>query len=143
MPETTINTFLMYKKDSATEYTKLCDIKDYPDLFGEPDALESTTLSSQAKEYLEGLAGTDKFPFTANYDKTVFDTLIDLKGKEQSLAVWFGATVANGVPTPTGTDGKFAFKGYVSPSIVGKGTNEVREMKVNVTVSQAVQEVSA
>ncbi len=87
MAETTINTFLMYKEDSATEYTKLCDIKDYPDLFGEPDALESTTLSSQAKEYLEGLAGTDKFSFTANYDKTVFDTLIGLKGKEQSLAV--------------------------------------------------------
>lgn len=143
MAETTVNTFLMYKKDSATEYVKLCDIKDYPDLIGEPDALEKTTLSSQAKEYLEGLAGTDKFAFTANYDKTVFETLAALKGKEQELAVWFGATVASGVPTPTGTNGKFTFKGYVSPSVVGKGTNEVREMKVNVTVSEAVQEVSA
>lgn len=143
MASSTINSFLMIKEASETSYAKLCDIKDYPDLTGEPDSIEATSLSDQAKTYIEGLAGTDKLSFTANYTKTDFDTVTALKGKESDLAIYFGATVADGVPTPTGDLGKFSFKGYVSASIVGKGTNDVREMKINVIASSQVVEIAA
>ena len=39
-----LNTTL-YCGDSATALTKLCDIKDVPDLISEPNLLDATTLS--------------------------------------------------------------------------------------------------
>ena len=138
----TYKTFLMKGTESSgsISWAKLLDIKDYPDLFGLPEKLEKTTLSDKAKTYDEGLEDNDGLEFTANYDKTTFDTLRGLKGTEVDLAVWFGGTESGGVVTPTGSDGKFKCKGKVSVSIVGKGSNEVREMKVGVCVTSPLVE---
>lgn len=130
MATSTINTFLMYKTGSPLAYAKLCDIKDYPDLIGAPEALETTTLSDKAHTYIEGLQTSEQLTFTANYDSDDMDTLIGLKGTEQDLAIYFDDGTAQ---TPTGAEGIFEFKGYVSVSIVGKGVNEVREMQIIIT----------
>lgn len=72
--------------------------------------------------------------FTANYDKTSYSAIKALEGTEQNLALWFGGTeAADGTVTPTGSDGKWEFKGYVSVGIVGKGADEAREMQIHVT----------
>jgi hypothetical protein len=138
MATSTINTFLMHKSGNA--YTKLCDIKDYPDLIGVPEALETTTLSNKARTFIEGLQSSEQLSFTANYDSAEFDTLAGLKGVEQELAVWFDDVTAE---TPAGSVGKFEFKGYVSVSIVGKGVNEVREMTITVTPTTEIEKASA
>lgn len=138
MATSTIKTYLMYKP--STSYTKLCDIKDYPDLIGAPEALETTTLSNTARTFIEGLQANEQLSFTANYDPSDFDTLAGLKGEEQDLAVDFGEIVS---PATLPSEGRFTFKGFVSVSIVGKGVNEVREMTITVTPTTEIEKASA
>ena len=127
-------TYLMYKATTdATAYTKLIDIKNFPDLGGSPERLESTTLSDPMQTFVEGIQQLDELQFNANYDKTVMTTLNGLKGQELDYAVWFGATTSNNVVTPSGTDGKFSFKGTLSAFASGKGVNEVREISITIS----------
>ena len=109
-------------------------------MFGSPEKLEKTTLSDRAHTYDEGIEENEGLEFTANYDKTTFDTLRALKGKENDFAVWFGGTENGDEVTPTGSDGKFKCKGKLSVTIVGKGVNEVREMKVSICTTSALVE---
>lgn len=137
-------TFLMYKA-SGSSYEKLVDIKDYPDFLAAPEMLESTTLSDIAKTYEPGLIDTpsDGFPFTAPYSSTDYDTVKALENQDLDLAIWFGGTVSGETVTPTGSDGKFQFKGQVSVAIIGKGTSELREMNVIVSPKTAPVKVTA
>ncbi len=136
MAISTYKVFLMMKEQST--YEKLIDIKDFPDLGGAPEMLETTTLSDAMQTFIEGIQSNDALEFTANYTKTDFETLAALKGQEKEFAVWFGGTEANGVATPTGSDGKFNFKGYLSAHPVGGGVNEVVDMAVTIAPSTVI-----
>lgn len=132
----TYKVFLM-KKSSST-FEKLVDIKDFPDLGGAPEMLETTTLSDNMQTYIPGIQSNDALEFTANYNTTDFTTLKGLEGTETEFAVWFGATEAAGGLTPSGTDGKFKFKGYLSVFPVGGGVNEVVDMTITILPSTAI-----
>lgn len=55
-PISTYKTYLMYKATTAaTEYTKLLDIKSFPDLGGEPERIDVTTLSDKIRKYTPGV----------------------------------------------------------------------------------------
>lgn len=140
-----INTYktALMKKGSGSSYEKLVDIKSYPDLGGTPEMLETTTLSDKGQTFIPGIDSADALEFTANYTKSDYETLLALKGQEADLAVWFGGTESGGVFTPTGTDGKFQFKGYVSVVANGGDVNAVREMTISITPSSAVEYISA
>nr|DAO26986.1 MAG TPA: Major tail protein [Caudoviricetes sp.] len=142
MAISTYKTFLM-KKGSGSTYEKLVDIKNFPDLGGEPDKIETTTLSDGARTYIPGIEDTDNLSFDANYTKTDFTTLKALKGTEQDLAIWFGGTESEGTVTPTGSDGKFEFKGYVDCYVKGGDVNSAVEMSVVVTPSTAIAVATA
>lgn len=142
MAISTYKTFLM-KKGSGSTYEKLVDIKNFPDLGGEPDKIETTTLSDGARTYIPGIEDTDNLSFDANYTKTDFTTLKALKGTEQDLAIWFGGTESEGTVTPTGSDGKFEFKGYVDCYVKGGDVNSAVEMSVVVTPSTAIAMATA
>lgn len=142
MAISTYKTFLM-KKGSGSNYEKLVDIKNFPDLGGEPDKIETTTLSDGARTYIPGIEDTDNLSFDANYTKTDFTTLKALKGTEQDLAIWFGGTESEGTVTPTGSDGKFEFKGYVDCYVKGGDVNSAVEMSVVVTPSTAIAVATA
>lgn len=137
MAISTYKVFLM-KSTDGSEYQKLIDIKDFPDLGGSPEMLETTTLSDSMQTYIPGIQSLDALEFTANYTKTDFDTLKALEGKDTYFAVWFGGTVAGGVPTPTGSDGKFNFKGQLSVFPVGGGVNEVVDMTITIAPSTPI-----
>lgn len=136
MAISTYKVFLM-KKDAET-YGKLVDIKDFSDLGGSPEMLETTTLSDKMQTYIPGIQSLDALEFNANYTKEDFAKLKALEGQELDLAVWFGGNEATGTLTPTGDDGKFNFKGYVSVFVVGGGTNEVIGMTVAVAPSTPI-----
>ena len=114
-------------------WTKLVDIKDFPDLYPAPEALETTTLSNKSRTYIPGIQDGDAMTFTANYTKDDFDKLVAADGLLCGYAVWFGGTEANGAVTPTGTMGKFAFGGFLNPTVNGAGVNEVVEMTITIT----------
>lgn len=136
MAISTYKIFLMMKK--AASYEKLIDIKDFPDLGGSPEMLETTTLSDKMQTYIPGIQSLDALEFTANYTKEDFTKLKALEGVEHEFAVWFGGTEEANVLTPTGTDGKFQFKGQLSAFPVGGGVNEVVDMTVTIAPSTPI-----
>ena len=116
-------------KGTGSSYTKLVDIKDFPDLGGAPEMLETTTLSDGMQTYINGIQGADALEFTANYTKADYTTLTALANTEAEYAVWFGAA---------GADGKFEFKGYLSVRVNGGGVNEVVGMTISIAPSTAI-----
>lgn len=138
MAISTYKVFLM-KKGVGDAYEKLIDIKDFPDLGGSPEMLETTTLSDKMQTYIPGIQSLDALEFTANYTKEDYAKLKALEGIDNEYAVWFGGTETGGVVTPTGTDGKFAFNGQLSAFPVGGGVNEVVDMTVTIAPSTPIE----
>ena len=138
MAISTYKTFLMYKAASGSTYSKLIDIKDFPDLGGEPEMLDTTTLSDGARTYIPGIQSQEAMTFTANYTSADYATVKALEGTEQDFAVWFGGTVSNGVATPTGSDGKFEFKGKLVVFVSGGGVNEPVNMTISIAPSTEI-----
>lgn len=136
MAISTYKIFLM--KKAASAYEKLIDIKDFPDLGGAPEMLETTTLSDKMQTYIPGIQSLDALEFTANYTLADFTALQALEGVESEYAVWFGGTETGGVLTPTGEHGKFEFKGQLSAFPVGGGVNEVVDMTVTIAPSTPI-----
>ena len=137
MAISTYKVFLM-KSTDGSQYEKLIDIKDFPDLGGSPETLETTTLSDSMQTYIPGIQTLDALEFNANYTKEDFDTLKALEGTEMYFAVWFGGTVSGSTVTPTGTDGKFEFKGQLSVFPTGGGVNEVVGMTITIAPSTPI-----
>ena len=130
-------TFLMYKATSdASTYTKLVDIKNYSDIGGSREMLETTTLTDDMQHFIPGIIQLDggSLTFDCNYTLGAYTTLKGLENVEKHYAVWFGGSqaAASSTPTPTGEDGKFEFDGQLSVRVTGKGVNEVREMQVSI-----------
>ena len=136
MAISTYKSFLMHKKSST--YEKLIDIKSFPDLGGTPELLETTTLSDGMTTNIMGIQSLDALEFECNYSLEDYTKLKALEGSETDFAVWLGGTVANGVTTPTGSDGKFEFKGQLSVYINGGGVNEVVGMTVSIAASTPI-----
>lgn len=138
MAISTYKVFLMKKGTTGDTYEKLIDIKEFPDLGGAPEMLETTTCSDPAQTYIKGIQSQDALEFTANYTKEAYDKLSKLSGIETDYSVWFGGTETAGKATPTGSDGKYDFKGDLSVYITGGGTNEVVSMTVSIAPSTVI-----
>lgn len=137
MAISTYKVFLM-KKGTDGIYEKLIDIKDFPDLGGAPEMLETTTLSDSMQTYIPGIQSLEPLEFTANYTKEDYTALKQLEDVPTDFAVWFGGTEAGGVVTPDGSDGKFNFTGLLSVFVVGGGVNEVVEMTITIAPSSPI-----
>lgn len=135
MATSTYMTYLM-KKTAGTPATwsKVLDIKDYPDMGGVPEFLDCTTLSDDTRWGVPGLKSNDRLVFTANYDESTASNkqtaLEALVGKKETYALWFGADSSG---NPDGSQGKLEFDGYLDWHITGKGVNEVRELEIGIT----------
>lgn len=140
MAISTYKAFLMHK--NASNYEKLIDIKEFPDLGGAPEMLETTTLSDRMQTYIPGIQSIDSLEFTANYTLTEYKKLKAMEGTEKEFAIWFGGTEAGDTVTPTGSDGKYKFKGQLSVYVNGGGTNEVVEMTITIAPSSVISEDS-
>lgn len=130
----TYESFLMSSTDGTT-YTKLLDITDYPDLGGDPETIDVTTLSHKMRVYVEGVQKTDALKFTAPYVLSTYTALKALAGTVGHYSVWFGGTESTGdaLPTPTGDDGKFDFDGTLSVYVTSAKVNEARMISVSIT----------
>lgn len=110
--------------DSAL--VKKVDIKDFPDLFGDPNLLETTTLADNQQTYIPGILSSDLKSFTANYTTTDFEACKADEGKALYYALEFsdGAT--------------FKWQGSHTMGLPGKGVDEVVEMTINVAPSTPI-----
>lgn len=136
MAISTYKVFLMKKTD--TTWSKLIDIKEFPDLGGAPEMLETTTLSDNMQTYIPGIQSLDALEFSTNYTLGEYKTLKALEGIDNEYAVWFGGTESGDTITPTGSDGKFKFHGQLSVFPVGGGVNEVVGMTITIAPSTPI-----
>lgn len=130
----TFASFLMHK---VSDYQKLVDITEFPDLGDDPEMLETTTLSDPMQTFIMGIQSAGALTFNANYDKEKFTAIKALEGKTEEYGLWFGASDAAGT-TPDGHDGKFNFKGQISVRVTGGKVNEVRGMAITIAPSSPI-----
>ena len=128
-----INTFGVLLKwgASAEEAEKVVDIKDFPDLIGEPDLIEVTTLSDSQVTNIPGIRSSDMLTFTCNYTSTDYKNVNDEANKHLCYVLEF-------------SDGsKFSWEGQHTCGMPGKGVNEVVEFTINIAASTAVEFTAA
>ncbi|MBR4723477.1 MAG: InlB B-repeat-containing protein [Clostridia bacterium] len=145
MAISTYKVFLMHSADNGASYSKLIDIKDFPDLGGDPEQLETTTLSDKMNTYIPGIQSLDGLEFTANYTASEFARIKAMEEDEYGskidhyFAVWFGGVGEGAGLTPNGNDGKFKFRGKLSVYPTGGGVNEVVDLKISISPSTPIE----
>lgn len=83
---------LSYKTFNAEDFTELTNLQEIPDLGGEVEAIEITTLADAAHRYTDGLKNYgDSLAFKFLYEKTQFEELNGFKST--------GDTVSNTLST--------------------------------------------
>jgi len=112
--------------DNPNELTKAVDIKDFPDLGGAPELLETTTLSDPAQTYINGIQSMSAMEFTANYTKADYEAVLADAHTELYYALEFGTA---------GSEGIFEWQGEHAVWVVGAGVNAVTEMKISIAPS--------
>ena len=112
--------------ESAEAVEKVVDIKDFPDIIGDPEMLETTTLSDKQVTNIPGIRSSDTLTFTCNYTKADFTAVNADAGKALHYALEF-------------SDGsKFTWEGQHTCGLPGKGVNEVREAVLSIAPSTPI-----
>ena len=91
---------LSYKTSDASEYIELTNLQEIPDLGGEGEAIEITTLADAAHMYTDGILNYgDSLAFKFLYEQAQFETLVNMEGSvgwkvtlPDGLACTFGGT---------------------------------------------------
>lgn len=123
---------LGYKTGSASSYTALTNLQEIPDLGGDIDTVEVTTLADAAHTYIKGLLDYgDSIDFVFLYDPTQFNTLQALSGV-QSWEVGLPDGAAGAVDT------KCTFTGECHVRLDGKTYNEAMTYTLSITPNSAM-----
>ena len=117
--------------ESASALEKVVDIKDFPDLIGEPNMLETTTLSDEAVTNIPGIRSSDMLTFTCNYTKADFTAV----NEKANTALYYSLEFSDG--------SKFTWRGQHTCGVPGKGVDEVIEFTINIAASTAVEFAAA
>lgn len=120
-------------------WSKLIDIKDFPDLGGEPEMLDVTTLSDKTKKFIPGIQSNEALTFTTNYTLSDYQQILEKANQELDYAIWFGGTETLGVVTPTGDDGKFKFKGILNVYVNGTDVNNPINMTITIAPTTSIE----
>lgn len=123
-----MNTYGVTLKWGATAdaVAKVVDIKDFPDLIGEPEMLETTTLSDAQVTNIMGIKGSDMLTFTCNYTSADYKSVDD----DAETPLFYELAFSDG--------SKFTWQGQHTCGMPGKGVNEVVEFTINIAASTAV-----
>ena len=117
---------LSYKVGEAQEYTDLTNLQEIPDLGGEVEAIEITTLADAAHTYTDGIKSYgDSLDFKFLYEGTQFETLNALTG-----------TVSWKVALPDGAS--CSFGGTSSVKLDGVGVNAALTYTLSVKPNTAM-----
>lgn len=122
------NAKLMRKEKDA--WVQVCPIKGIPQVGGEPEQIETTTLDDNVTTYIDGIQSQESMSVTNNYDKATYEKIKALEGTELDLSIWLGN---DGM----GSEGKFTGKGKLSCYVNEADVNAVVEMTIVLTPTAA------
>lgn len=104
---------LSYKTGDASEYVELTNLQEIPELGGEAEAIEITTLADAAHMYTDGILNYgDSLGFIFLYEQEQFETLQALEGSNG-----WKVTLPDGLAC--------TFSGTCSVKLAGVGVNAV------------------
>jgi len=112
--------------EASASLTKVIDIKNFPNLGGAPELLETTTLSDEMQTFIVGIQSADAMEFTANYTKDDYTAVEDDANKELYYSLEFG---------DEGDEGVFEWQGEHSVYVTGADVNGVVEMVITIAPS--------
>lgn len=160
--KSTYGTYLKVKPNagsgSSTSYEILCPITDFPDLGGEPEMLQTTTLGDKAHTYIEGIQSMDALTFTTNLyfgDETTKGSFLYIKKNYDStsdsheFAIDFikdpyGTGAAGETGLPSSSTGNSAvllrakWTGQLSIWVNGGGVDEVVSCTISISPSTPI-----
>ena len=117
---------LSYKTGSSGEFVDLTDLQEIPELGGDKEAIEITTLEDAAHMYTDGILNYgDSLSFKFLYNNTQFETLQGLTGSSE----WK-------VSLPDSTT--CTFSGTSSVKLDGVGVNAVLTYTLNIKPNSAM-----
>lgn len=117
---------LSYKAGSSGEFVDLTDLQEIPELGGDKEAIEITTLGDAAHMYTDGILNYgDSLAFKFLYENTQFETLQGLTGSSE----WK-------VSLPDSTT--CTFSGTSSVKLDGVGVNAVLTYTLNIKPNSAM-----
>lgn len=125
----TINTVLKVG-DTGAKVARVCAIKSYPDLGGDPEKITVTDLEDTDEASVPGVRSADDMQFTANYTKEAHAAVLAVCGKQQIFELDFG---------DEGADGQFSWSGVMSVKVNGGEVNGAREMTLTIVRDSAVK----
>lgn len=128
-----ISSYQTYLKwgTSADNVAKVVNIKTFGDLIGDPEQLETTTMSDGAQTFIPGIRQSSSIQFTCNYTSADYALCQADAGKP----LYFELNLQDG--------SKFEWQGQFTLGVPGKNVNEVMEFTINVLPSTEVTQVSA
>ena len=117
---------LSYKTSGGENYTELTNLQEIPELGGDAEAIEITTLADSAHMYTDGILNYgDSLAFIFLYEKTQFTTLQGLTG-----------SVDWKVSLPD--DSTCSFSGTCSVKLAGVGVNAALTYTLSIKPNSAM-----
>lgn len=117
---------LSYKTSGGSSYTTLSDLQEIPELGGDSEAIEITTLDDAAHMYTDGILNYgDSLAFIFLYKKEQFTTLQGLEG-----------SIDWKVALPDGTT--CTFSGTSSVKLAGVGVNAALTYTLSIKPNSAM-----
>lgn len=117
----------LYEGTSGT-MTKLCDIKDFPDLVSDPNLLDVTTLSDPMQKQIFGINQSDLKPFNAFYNKMDYAAVTERGYKDSDGEL--NATHHYALKFSDGSG--FTWDGMHQCGMSGAGVDEPLEFPINI-----------
>lgn len=148
MAETSVkSTYGTYLTVKDTSYKILCPIQDFPDLGGDPEMLQTTTLSDKAHTYIKGIQSMDSLQFTTNLyfgDNSTEGSFLYIKDKYDKaeihdFAVVFTKDPEEGTELTAGVQLVASFKGQLAIWANGGGVDEVVACTISISPSTVVE----
>lgn len=121
----TKGTTLSYKAGEAGTFKKIAGLQAVPQVGGDPEQVDVTTLDDSNKKYIAGIQDMDSLEFTFLYDKDVFT---ELKALQTA-----GTSTQFELKYPD--DAKCTFTGDVTVKMGGGEVNGAYQFTLAVTVS--------
>lgn len=112
---------------SATKYKKLADITDFPDLIGERERIDSSSMSETQRTYEQGLSDSPSEAFTAKYNKANYLNIENLN-KTNGLNALYGFCLF----MENAENSVFTWVGSLGVGLNGAGIAELVTMPINI-----------
>lgn len=121
--------------ENAETASEIPGLLDFPDMLGEADKIEVTTMKDKQRKYKPGLSDPGDMAFTFGYEGmktgTNWATLKGAKGTDKVFVLLF----------PDGSG--FKWTGGVSLSMPGKGVAEALTFTAKITPSSDIEEYNS